>query len=98
MTAQEALPEILHVALPKTVFRGGETISGTVTTSPNVASVELRVATYGLSMPKVGVGRFALSYVVPHLPFFWRKGYTMRLIARNTRGDYTERDIPISIR
>ena len=97
MVAANAAPEILAVSLPETSFRGGEVISGTVTTTSNVASVEARIATFSVGVPKTGVGRFELSYQVPRIPFFVRGAYTMRLIARNARGDRAERDIPISI-
>jgi hypothetical protein len=46
----------------------------------------------------MGPGRFALSYTVPDLPFFFKKTYDMVLIARNTAGTQTRRTVPITIR
>ena len=89
---------IVGVELDKTVVESGETVSGTVETSLNVASVEARIATYGISVPKVAPGRFALSYQVPNIPFFLKRTYDMVIIARNTAGDATTRTIPITIR
>lgn len=89
---------IVGVQIDKTVVQSGDTVSGTVETSLNVASVEARIATYGISVPKVGPGHFALNYQVPNVPFFFRKTYDMVIIARNTAGDQTRRTIPITIR
>ena len=83
--------------IDKTTVYGGDTVSGSVRTSSNVASVEARIATYSIAVPKTGVGHFALSYVVPSLPFFLHRTYDMTIIARNTRGDTTSQTIPITI-
>jgi hypothetical protein len=95
--APNAPPRIVAVHLSKQTVHAGETVSGTVDTTSNVASVEARVATFSISVPKVGVGRFALSYVVPNLPFFFHGTYPMTLIARNTAGKATQRVIPITV-
>lgn len=93
-----APPQILDLRLEKTVVQSGETVSGTVRTSLNVASVEARIGGYGISVPKVAAGRFALNYTVPNLPFFLKRTYDMVVIARNTAGDKTQRVVPITIR
>ena len=67
-------------------------------TSSNVASVEVRVATYGMTLDKVGVGRFSLAYTLGNLPFFVHGTYVMRIIARNTHGDSAQQTLPITIR
>jgi hypothetical protein len=51
-----------------------------------------------MSLSKVGVGRFELTYTVDRLPFFVRGNFTMQVIARNTRGDAVTRAIPITVR
>jgi hypothetical protein len=81
----------------ETVVHPGDRFRGTVVTTSNVASVEARVGGYGKTLTKVGVGRFALAYTVAPLPWFVRGNYTLRLIARNTRGDATERAIPLTV-
>jgi hypothetical protein len=93
-----APPQILSVSVSRTTVESGDTVSGTVLTSSNVASVEVRVATYGMALSKVGVGRFALAYTVGALPFFVHGTYPMRIIARNTRGDAAEETLPITVR
>jgi len=69
-----------------------------VHTSLNTASVEARIGGYGISVPKVGAGRFALNYTVPNLPFFLKHTYDMQVIARNTSGVKTIRTVSITIR
>ncbi|MGC2128867.1 MAG: hypothetical protein WA629_02115, partial [Candidatus Aquilonibacter sp.] len=53
--APNAAPRIVAVHIDKQTVRSGETISGTVETSSNVASVEARIAAFSISVPKVGV-------------------------------------------
>lgn len=93
-----AAPKILSVAVDKTTVTSGDRVSGTVLTSSNVASVEVRVAGYGISLNKTGVGRFSLAYTLGDLPFFVHGTYEMRVIARNSRGDKAEQTLPITVR
>jgi hypothetical protein len=94
----DAPPEIVAIDFSSTSVTSGETLWGKVLTSSNVASVEVRVATYAIGMRKIGVGRFALSYRLGYVPFFARGEYSMRIIARNTRGDAVDRTLPLTIR
>lgn len=48
-------------------------------------------------MRKVGTGHFALTYTVPNLPFFLHRTFTIDVIARNTRGDATSTQVPITV-
>jgi len=96
--APNAAPQIEAVHLNSRTVHGGDTVSGTVVTSSNVASVEARIATFSIVVPKVGVGRFEINYVVPDVPFFFHGTYPMRLIARNTAGRAVERVIPITVK
>jgi hypothetical protein len=94
----DAPPQILSVAISETTVHSGDTVSGTVLTTSNVASVEVRVATFGRGLSKAGVGRFTLTYPVGNLPFFVRGTYAMHVIARNTAGASTETSVPITVR
>jgi hypothetical protein len=94
----DAPPRILGVSISKTVFGIGDVISGTMTTTSNVASVEARIGTFGISVPKTGVGRFELNYQVPSIAYLFRGPLTLELIARNSRGDRAVRDVHITIR
>jgi hypothetical protein len=93
----DAAPRIVSIAVDKTTVGSGDRVSGTVLTSSNVASVEVRVAGYGVSLDKVGVGRFTLNYTLGNLPFFVRGTYEMRVIARNARGDSAQQTLPITV-
>jgi hypothetical protein len=93
-----APPRILSLTLSTPVAHGGDVVSGFVETSSNVASVEARIGGYSSSMRKIGVGKFVLSYRVPRLPFFLHRTYTIKVIARNTRGDAVSSAVPIEIR
>lgn len=98
LEAPDAPPRILAMSISTPVAHGGDVVSGTVETSSNVASVEARIAGYSSTMQKVGVGRFALTYRVPNLPFFLHRTYTIEVIARNTRGDAVRSSVPITVR
>jgi hypothetical protein len=86
------------VVISSTTVRSGDTVSGYIQTSSNVASVELRIAGFSISMVKSGVGRFDLAYTVPSVPFFLHRTYPMDIIARNTRGDRATTSVPITVR
>ncbi len=94
----EAPPRILALSLSTPVARGGDVVSGYVEATSNVASVEARIAGYSMNLRKIGVGKFVMSYRVPHLPFFLHKTYAIEVIARNTRGDSVSSSVPITIR
>jgi len=94
----DAAPQILRVAVSETTVTPGDRVFGQVMTSSNVASVEARIGNYAMSLVKVGVGRFELTYTVAPLPWFVRGNFTMQVIARNTRGDTVTRAIPLTVR
>jgi hypothetical protein len=94
--APKAAPRILAVDIDS-VVHAGQRVTGRVTTTSNVASVEVRVATYSIVMQKTGIGTFAMDYAVADVPFFLRGTYTMHVIARNAAGDRDERAVPVTI-
>ena len=78
--------------------RSGSLVSGTVTTSSNVGSVEVRLGSTGTWAVHSGVGLYTLSYRVPKLPFFLKGHvFTLQIIARNARGDSAERDVGVTV-
>ncbi len=93
-----AAPQILAVAVSETTVHPGDTVSGSVVTSSNVASVQARIGGYAMTLVKTGVGRFALTYTVAPLPWFIRGTFNMQVIATNTRGDTVQRTIPLTVR
>ena len=96
--SSDAAPRILDVAMSETTVQPGDRVSGSVVTTSNVASVEARIGGYAVSLVKVGVGRFALTYTVGPLPWFVRGNFKMQVIARNPRGDVVTRTIPLTVR
>ena len=96
--AADAPPQIIALSISEPVVHGGDLVSGTVETSSNVASVEARIGGYSSSLQKIGVGRFKVSYRVPHLPFFLHRTFMIQVIARNTRGLQVSTAVPITVR
>lgn len=98
MLRPNAPPQILRIAISETTVHPGDRVFGRVVTTSNVASVQARIGGYAMSLVKVGVGRFELTYTVTPLPWFVRGNFTMQVIARNTRGDTTTREVPLTVR
>jgi hypothetical protein len=95
----DARPEIIDVIVPGKVVTGGQTVTGAVIASSNVASVELRVAVFSRTMEKVAPGHFSITMRVPRLPFFLRnRSYAIAVIARNTRGDAVRKTVSVLVR
>ncbi len=86
MLPPDALPQIQWIGLSSTIPHAGDTLAVTVLASSNVASVELRVGGYGMSMNKTDVGHFESTSQVPSLPFFMNHNGTLKIIARNSAG------------
>jgi len=97
MRAPEAPPQIVDVEMNTNDVGSGDTLWGKVLTSSNVASVEVRVGNIGIGLNKVGVGRFMLAYRLGSIPLFVHGTYPMHIIARNSRGEKTERTLPLTI-
>lgn len=80
------------------VFHSGETVTGTVITSTNVAAVELHLAGRSVRMPRSDFGVWQVTYTVPSIPFWLRKNYTVAVIALNSAGVTAEKDVTVSLR
>lgn len=98
MLPPDAPPQILWIALSSTAPRAGDTLTVTVLTSSNVASVELRIGGYGSGMTKTDVGHFQLASTVPKLPFFMNHSLTLQFIARNTAGVAAQQSVLLQVR
>jgi hypothetical protein len=94
----DAPPQILAIQLSDPVFHSGELVTGTIITSTNVAAVEIRLMGKRARIPRADFGVFQLSYKMPRVPFWMRKAYTAQVVAMNSTGVETERDITVSIR
>jgi hypothetical protein len=68
-----------------------------------VASVEARVQNLpngmqlAANMAKVGVGKFAMHYAVPSIPWYAHGTYTILVIARNVDGAVATRSLAITV-
>lgn len=98
MLPADAPPRIVSVEITRTLLHAGDTVSGVVVTSSNVASVVARLANFSVALPKVSEGHFALSYTVPNVPFFLHGRYQLDVIARNTEGAAVRRSVSLQIR
>jgi len=87
--APNAAPSIVRIWTSKSVVSGGDVVLCHVLTTTNVASVEIRVANNGFTMPREAIGSFRVAYTVPRLPWFYHGKHDVQFIARNARGDAT---------
>ena len=76
----------------------GSTWDGSIVTSTNVASVEVRTNLFSIDVPRTSFGHFAFSLDVFDRPPIFVRAYRVRVIARNTAGMQTEEDFPFRIR
>ena len=91
-------PKIFSPTLSAPVATGGEIVTGTVQTSPDVTAVQAQIMGYGSALTRVSAGYFALSYRVPTLPPVLRRTYTIVVTARNAAGRTASSSLPITIR
>jgi hypothetical protein len=91
-------PAIYAVSVSPDPAGAGELVSGSVITSSNVASVVATVRGIAAPVPKVGVGRFALSYRLPAvIPFFFHGTYSLVVVARNVDGVSATRQVELTL-
>ncbi|HEX5275390.1 MAG TPA: hypothetical protein VFW34_08940 [Candidatus Rubrimentiphilum sp.] len=95
---QTQSPRILGLSLSPSVVTGGQVVTGTVQTTPDVESVKASIAGYASTLQKVSSGYFALSYRVPDLPAFLHRTYTIVVTAQNARGASVSSSLPITVR
>ncbi len=86
--ANDAPPEIVAVWFSRPAYRWGDVATIRLVASTNVAAVEMRFASYGRPLRRVGYGQFHGNYHVPLLPPFIRPRYAapFQFIARNSFG------------
>jgi hypothetical protein len=98
VAAANAAPKILAVALSSNDVRPGQTWSGRIITSTNVASLEIRTNLFSLNVPRRTFGDFSFLLRIYDVPPIFVRGYDLRIIARNTAGASVEEDLPFRIR
>lgn len=98
VAAGSAAPRILGAHFNTLDVRRPRGWSGTIVTSTNVASVELKTNQFSLNVPRESFGVFRFRINVYDLPAEFIRRYSLRIIARNTAGDEVEEDVPFRIR
>jgi hypothetical protein len=93
------MPKILAISMPADRnFHAGQTIRGTVETSPNVGYVEARIQYRNQALHRDGMGKFSLAYTIPwYLPPWLRHAWTLQIIARSIDGVEVKEYFPIVI-
>lgn len=93
------IPKILAISMPADRdFHAGQTIRGSVQTSPNVGYVEARIQYRSAPMKCDGIGKFSLAYTIPWwLPPWLRHAWTLQIIARSVDGVEVKQEIPIVV-
>lgn len=79
-------------------IRRGQTWSGEIVTTTNVASVEVRSNFFSIDVPRRDFGRFAFTLRVYDVPPVFLRAYRIRVIARNSAGQAVEEHFPFRIR
>lgn len=98
VSSNAAPPRILGMYFSGDDVRPGQTWSGTIVTSTNVASVEVRTNLFSIDVPRRTYGDFRFSLRIFDVPPIFIRGYQVRVIARNSAGQSAEEDVPFRIR
>lgn len=94
----DAPPAIVAMRFSGNVVRRGETWTGSIITSTNVASVEVRTNLFSINVPRRTFGDFHFDLRVFDVPPIFIRAYRVRVIARNSAGEGVEEDLPFRIR
>lgn len=98
VASPNAPPHIVLVRLSATTIAPLQRFSGTITTSTNVASVEVKTEAFAYNVPRSTFGQFAFSYVMPELPPPARRHYLLVITARNAAGVAEVERVPILLK
>ncbi len=90
-------PRIVRVWFSSDAVAEGDLIRGHVTTSSNVATVEVRLGPRSAYLTRTSFGQFRGSYRVPAFPSFLKRSYPVSLIARNANGVMAQVQVNITL-
>jgi hypothetical protein len=93
-----APPRIVAIRFSGDHVRRGQTWSGTIITTTNVASVEVRTNLFSINVPRHKFGDFRFTLRVYDVPPIFIRAYRLRVLARNAAGEAVEEDVPFRIR
>lgn len=94
----DGTPHIVRVWLSEDTVAQGDVLRGHVTTTTNVASLEVRLGPRSANLKRQTFGQFGGRYRIPWLPLFLHRSYSIQIIARNAAGKATEVRVPIKYR
>jgi len=94
----DAPPEILAVDLSPAHVTAGTWWRGRIATTSNVASLEIRWPFLTFVAPRKGIGQFAFQFLAIDVPTIYRRPYTVEIVARNTSGASTQRNVIVDFR
>jgi len=95
LAVASAAPKILAVQLSALNVHPGDTWTGNIITTTNVASLEVRAPSFTFNAERIGYGEFAFSVHAIFIPPIYRRVYTVTFVARNAGGAAAERDIDV---
>jgi hypothetical protein len=98
VAANDAPPKIIAMHFSADQVNRGQTWSGEIVTTTNVASVEVRSNLFSINVPRRTFGRFAFALRVFDVPPIFVRAYLIRVIARNSAGEAVEEHFPFRIR
>jgi hypothetical protein len=91
-------PRIVRVWFSTLTLRPGSWFDGTIVGSTNVASVEVRTASFSINSTQVAPGVYHFHMRVLELPPFSRRHwYELFIIARNTPGQEETEEAPLRV-
>ncbi len=93
-----APPQILALWMNETSIPSGTDWYGRAITSTNVASLEVRTESFSFVAQRVTYGDFRFRQHVLDMVPFYKRPYTLHVIARNAAGDQDERLVRIDFR
>jgi hypothetical protein len=93
-----AAPRILALWMNETSIPSGTNWYGRAITTTNVASLEIRTESFSFVAQRVAYGDFRFRQHVLDMVPYYKRPYTLHVIARNTAGDEDELLVPIEFR
>ena len=97
LAAPEEAPRIFSVEISDDTPASGEHVSGKVVTTTNVAAVHASLEGISIGFQRQDAGVFTVSYTVPHIPFFLKRGYTLEITAQTAGGRTATAQLPIRV-
>jgi len=98
VATSNSAPRILALWMNETAIAPGTEWIGRIVTTTNVASLEIRTESFSFNATRTAFGVFTFDQHVLDIVPQYKRGYTLRIIARNTAGDEAVRLVPIELR